>query len=125
MYGSDRQLDVIKLSQNEPRQNKAHQKLNKLNITPMRLHNVTVITPSTNVHNLGVTFDNELSMNDQVNHITRSCFYQLRQLRFIRNSLPTDTAKLLVHAFASSRVNYSNSLLYGITTRVMCKLQAV
>ena len=36
---------------------------------------------STSAKNLGVIFDSELGMDLHVNNITRSCFYQLRQLR--------------------------------------------
>ena len=51
------------------------------------------IESSTSAKNLGVTFDSELGMDLHVNSITRSCFYQLRQLRSIRRSLSTDAAK--------------------------------
>ena len=40
-----------------------------------------------------VVFDSELGMDLHVNNITRSCFYQLRQLRSIRRSLSADAAK--------------------------------
>jgi hypothetical protein len=93
--------------------------------TPLRLHDGTLITPSTSVRNLGFIFDGELLMAEHVNALCRSCFYQLRQLRFIRCSLPRESAELLVHAFVSSRVDYCNSLLYGASTHVTRKLQAV
>ena len=56
------------------------------------------IESSTSAKNRGVTFDSELGMDLHVNNITRSCFYQLRQLRSIRRSLSTDAAKTLVHS---------------------------
>ena len=59
------------------------------------------------------------------NNVTRACFYQLRQLRFMRRCLPENTVKMLLHAFISSRVDYCNSVLYGATSGVLCKLQAV
>ena len=55
----------------------------------------------------------------------RSCFFQLRQLRLVRSSLTPDAAKMLVHAFTSSRLDYCNSLLYGIGDGLVKKLQAV
>ena len=57
---------------------------------------------STSAKNLGVTFDPELSMDLQVNNITRSCFYQLKQLRSIRRSLTMEATKTLVHSLISS-----------------------
>ena len=77
------------------------------------------------VHNLGVIFYSELSMSEHVSSITRSFFYHLRQLRFVRHSLTHDCAKMLVHAFVCSKVDYSNSLLYGATAQVTCRFQAV
>ena len=58
-------------------------------------------------------------------NITRSCFYQLRQLRSIWRSLFTDAAKTLVHSLISIRVDYCNSILYGATNIVGRRLQSV
>ena len=80
---------------------------------------------STSAKNLGVTFDSELGIDLHVNNITRSCFYQLRQLRSIRRSLSTDAAKTLVHSLISSRVDYCNSIFYGATDVVVRRLQSV
>jgi len=60
--------------------------------------------------------------------VARSCFYQLRQLRSIRRSVPTDALQYLhtlVHAFISSRINYCNAVLYVATDAVIRRLQAV
>ena len=64
-------------------------------------------------------------MSDHVSSVTRTCFYYLRQLRFVRHSRTPDCAKMLVHAFVSSRVDYCNSLLHGATAQVTHGLQAV
>ena len=58
---------------------------------------------STTVSDLGVLVDGRLSMADHVASLRRSCFFQLRQLRLVRSSLTDDSAKTLVHAFASSQ----------------------
>jgi hypothetical protein len=52
-------------------------------------------------------------------------FLQLRQLRVIRQSLTTDAARTLVHTFISNRLDYCNSLLYGITDGHMHQLQCI
>jgi hypothetical protein len=101
------------------------QRLATLNIAPVCLHDGTVIKPSSSVRSLGVILDSELSMAEHVNSVTRMCFYHLRQLRFVRHSLTPDCAKMLVHAFISSKVDYCNSLLYGATAQVTRRLQAV
>ena len=47
------------------------------------------------VSNLGVHLDIQLTMQDHVAAMCRSCFFQLRQLWTIRSSLTTDAAKPL------------------------------
>ena len=45
--------------------------------------------------------------------IIRGCYYQLRQLRTVARSLTASAATTLVHAFITSRLDYSNcSTLY-------------
>lgn len=65
----------------------SRQRLATLDFTPLQLHDGTVIESSTSVRSLGVTFDSELTMNTHVRSVTQACFYQLRQLRFVRSSL--------------------------------------
>jgi hypothetical protein len=101
------------------------QRLAAVSIAPICLLDGTVIIPSTSVRSLGVILDSELTMAAHVSSVTRACFYQLRQLRFVRHLLLPDTAKMVVHSFIASRVDYCNALLYGATAQVQRKLQAV
>jgi len=64
---------------------------------------------------LGVMVDSRLTMADQVAAICRGAYYKLRQLRSITQSLSPEAAKTVVQAFITSRLDYCNSLLYGIT----------
>ena len=66
-----------------------------------------------------------MTMLDHVNNVIRACFYQLHQLHCVHCFLSKDAAKLLVHAFISSRIDYCNSLLYGASSHVIRKMQAV
>ena len=77
------------------------------------------------VSDLGVTIDSQLTMSGQVAALSRSCFYRLRQLRAVRNSLTIDAAKALVNAFISSRLDYCNSLLAGVGEGLLSKLQSI
>ncbi len=101
------------------------QQLAACDIAPLQLHDGTIVTPSTSVRNLGVIFDSRMTMVDHVNAVTRTCFNHLRQLRFVRRSLSSESAKMLVHAFVSSKVDYCNSLLIGAPDYVIRRLQAV
>jgi len=64
-------------------------------------------------------------MDAKTRNVARSCFYQLRQLRSVRKSLPTDARCTVAVAFITSRVDYCNDLLYGISAAVICWLQMV
>ena len=54
-------------------------------------------------------------MDAHVGRVTRSCFYQLRQIRTIRQSLSDNATRTLIHSFVVTRVDYCNSVLSGIT----------
>ena len=70
--------------------------------------NEVVIKMSPSVTYLGVVVDSELSMASHVERLTVRRFYQLRQLRTIRRSLTTNSAKSFIRAFITSRVDYCN-----------------
>ena len=77
------------------------------------------------VVDLGVVIDHELKMNAHVGIMTRSCFYQLRQLRTIRQSLSDDATRMLIHSFVVTRVDYCNSVLSGITVVQTDRVQRI
>src|SRR5688572_32821626 len=61
-----------------------------------------LFTFCTSVRDLGVILDQELTFTQHVNSVSRSCFYQLRQLRVISRTLTPSAAATLVHAFVRS-----------------------
>src|SRR6218665_259329 len=56
----------------------------------------------------------ELSFSLHINQLTRSCYYQLRQLRVVSRSLSCSAAAALVHAFVTSRLDHCSSILAGL-----------
>ena len=69
--------------------------------------------------------DSQLTMADHVTTVCRAGYYQLRQLRHIIQSLTPTVAQTLVQAFISCRLDYCNSLLYGIADSQLRRLQSV
>src|SRR6218665_1939617 len=65
------------------------------------------------VRDLGVILDQELSISLHINQLTRSCYYQLRQLRVVSRSLSSRAAAAFVHAFVTSRLYHCSSILVG------------
>ena len=85
------------------------------------------IFPSASARNIGVMFQEDLSMSKHINNVCKSSFYHLRRLFKIRKYLDLKTTKILVHAFVTSKLDHCNSLyLYvGISKTLVCKLQNV
>ena len=100
------------------------QQLSKVNVTELTL-STAVVNFSSTVSDLGVLIDSQWSMSDHVASVCRSCYFQLRQLRQVKGSLTSDAIKLLVHAFISSRLDYCNSLLDGVSDGALRKLQSI
>ena len=83
------------------------------------------LTKLTSVRNLGFIIDQELNMKDHITKLCQSCYYQLRQIRTVRHSLTSSAIQTLVHAFICTRVDFSNSLLYGTSAYLLDRLQSV
>ena len=94
-----------------------------------KLGNITVrvgeehITPTKCVKNLGVHYDQQLSMEVHVRAICRNVHMHLRNISRIRRYLSQDATQLLVRALAISRIDYCNVLLAGITSEKLQRLQ--
>ena len=56
--------------------------------------------------------------------VCRSGYYQLRQLQPLIRSMSSDAVTMLVQAVISCRMDYCNSLFYGISDGMMTELQS-
>ena len=77
------------------------------------------------VRDIGVVLDTRLDMASQVSSVCRSAHYHLFRIAKIRASLTVVACKTLVHALVISRVDYGNALLYGITDRLLHRLEMI
>lgn len=64
-------------------------------------------------------------MEQHVKKICNEANYHLRNISKIRKYLTQDSAEILVHAFIGSKLDYCNSILYGIPKKLICKLQRI
>ena len=85
----------------------------------------STINPSSTVRDLGVILDAELTMKPQIVRVTSTCFYQLRRLIHVRQSVGQELTTQLVHAFVLSRLDYGNSVLAGLPKSTTAPLQRV
>ena len=77
------------------------------------------------VRDLGVMLDSHLKMDIQVKNILKKCYINLRRIKSIRPYLTLKATKALVQALVMSHLDYCNSLLIGISSEHLMKLQAV
>ena len=79
----------------------------------------------TEARNLGVLFDCNFNFCNLITKTSGLAFYSLHDIRRIRQYLTQDATKTLVQALVISRLDYSNSLLYGLPNIHINKLQRV
>jgi len=83
------------------------------------------IQPAATVKSLGVVLDRQLSFDQHVNNVCRACYYHIRALRHVRDSLPDDVAKTVAVSIVTSRLDYCNALYCGMSSSNFDKLQRV
>ena len=75
-----------------------------LSSNTVNLHSITLAS-STTVRNLGVIFDQDLSLNSHVKQISRTAFFHLHNIAKIWYIVSQQDA---VHAFVTSEIDYCN-----------------
>ena len=73
--------------------------------------------------NLGVIFDSTCSLRDHVSNVCRSINFNLYSIGKIRKYLDRPTVEKLVNATITSRLDYCNSLMFGIPKELISQLQ--
>ena len=80
------------------------------------------INVASSVTNLGVRLDRNLKITAQTSHLMSSCAYQLKLVNSIRANHDVQ-AERVVNAIFTSRLDYCNSLLAGLTVQDFTRLQ--
>lgn len=83
----------------------------------------SVIKAKKDLRNLGVTFDSQMTMDSHISKVCQIGFFHLRNIYSIRKYLNKSSIEALVHGFVSSRIDYCNSLLIGVSDYRLMKLQ--
>ena len=78
-----------------------------------------------NVRNLGTWFNNHLSIKTAINKTCQSGLYHLHNMGCIKRFLSSEDGKSIVQEIVMSRIDYCNSLLYGVAATNLSKLQRV
>ena len=82
-----------------------------------------LVQVSNQVRILGVTLDIGLLFDAHVSALSKSCFYRIRALRYIRLNLTLDCSKNIACSLVGGRFDYANSTLVGISVMNIYRLQ--
>ena len=85
----------------------------------------STVTPSSAVRDLDVYIDSGLTMQCHVRQTVSRRFAVLRQLRTVRRQVPTSVFQSLIVALVLSRLDYCNSILFGLPANLIQRLQSV
>jgi hypothetical protein len=82
-----------------------------------------IIRPSKSVRNLGVIFDDVMSLAPHIVSLSKNVTFHLRNISRIRRFLDNDTCNHIVRSLVLSRLDYGNVLLTGTNSKYIMKLQ--
>ena len=77
------------------------------------------------IRDIGVVLDNGLDMSAQVSNACRGAYPHLFRIAKIHKCLDTAACKTLVDSLVTSRIDYGNAVLYGISDRLLHRLEMV
>ena len=96
--------------------------LDKVNVSEIVVGQAKV-PAVTIVRNLGTWLDTNLTMSAHINETCQAAIYHLYNIKRISRYLSYDNRKSIVQAFIMSRIDYCNSLLVGVPSTPLSKLQ--
>ena len=100
------------------------QRLKFSQLTTLSLGN-DIIPVSSSARNIGFIFDSDMSFTDQINSLSKSCHFHIRDIRRIRHLRPLSAATALANSLVSSKLDYCNSLYNGISQANLNKIQRI
>ena len=83
------------------------------------------IMPSRTAKSLGAVIDSHLSMDSHISSICKTAYFHLRNIGRLRRYLDREALECVVHAFITTKLDYCNSLLHGIPTTQLNRLQSI
>ena len=83
----------------------------------------TIVIPASSVRNIGVMFDNTMSMKNQVTSLCKAVHFHLWNIGRIRKSVTYEACEKIMHDLITFRLDYCSSTLYGVTEAQHQQLQ--
>ena len=98
------------------------QQLSKVDVDSLCVGD-SIVSQIKSAKNLGTWMDNNLNLKINVNNTCKAAYYHLTNVRRIRKYLDEKTTQTLIHALIIGRIDYCNSILYGLPAKELAKLQ--
>ena len=83
----------------------------------------STIKPSKVIRNLGVYFDNTMTLSSHIDNVRRSILFHIKNLWRIRKFIDTATCHHAVRALVISRLDYCNALFTCLSAKNISRLQ--
>ena len=83
----------------------------------------STIKPSKVIRNLGVYFDNTMTLSSHIDNVRRSVLFHIRNLWRIRKFIDTETCHHDSRALVLSRIDYCNALFTCLSAKNTSRLQ--
>ena len=119
------QANDLKLNQDKTEIMLIHSKFKAYIDPPIIQIGDDMIHVSSTATNLDFKFDKYLCCHDQIKQVCKSSFYFIRNIAKIRNYLTDSATESVVHAFITSKLDYCNSLYYGLPKYLLKRLQCI
>ena len=98
------------------------QQLSKVHVDSLAVGEAQVL-PVHSVKNLGTRIDSNMSLQVNIKNTCKAAYYRITNVRRIRKYLSNQANQTLVHALITGRIDYCNSILYGLPAKQIAKLQ--
>ncbi|XP_056006829.1 uncharacterized protein LOC130050609 [Ostrea edulis] len=100
------------------------QMTSKLHIPSLQLGDDS-ITPVTKAKGVGVTIDSHMTIETHISSVCIGAFIHLKNLSQRRIYLDRESLECVVHAFITIKLDYCNSLYYGLPSKQIQRLQSI
>ena len=97
---------------------------NKISSMDLQVGNVSV-SSTVSTRNIGVCFDQSMKVDRHISQVCQTAYFQLRNIAVIRPLLTRMAAESLIHSLISSWLDFCKSLLAGLPSATLTRLQAV
>ena len=83
------------------------------------------IVSSNSARNLGVILDKCMKLDYHISSVCKSTYFHLRNIDSIRGILSNDACAQFIHSLVTVRLDYCNSILYGLPDNSLYRSQKI